>query len=233
MATDTPNIQRRPLVVEIVGPAGAGKTTLLLALRQREEKIQAVFHLRRLRFMPFLVSNAFLLLPTILRQYRDRKRFTWREIRMMVRLKAMHHVLGRPVSNNGAVTIVDQGPVYTLARLHEFGFERSKSQSLGGWWDNSLNQWATTLDAIIWLDAPDAILVERIYARDKWHSVKRQSEHEAYTFLARFRTSYGQVIAQLAASGGPKVLCFNTGQEALDQIAGQVLAAFHPEHREH
>jgi hypothetical protein len=183
--------------------------------------------------MPFLVSNAFLLLPTILRQYRERKRFTWREIRMMVRLKAMHHVLGRPVSNNGAVTIVDQGPVYTLARLHEFGFERSKSQSLGGWWDNSLNQWATTLDAIIWLDAPDAILVERIYARDKWHSVKRQSEHEAYTFLARFRTSYGQVIAQLAASGGPKVLCFNTGQEALDQIAGQVLAAFHPEHREH
>jgi thymidylate kinase len=219
-------MRRRPLVAEVVGPAGAGKTTLLRALCQHDPEIRAVLGLRRLRYMPFLAGHAVLLLPTILRRYRNREEFSWREIRMMVRLQAMHHVLGPNVLNNSAVTLVDQGPVYALARLHERGFENANSRHLKKWWDSVLTRWASTLNLVIWLDAPDAILAGRIDTRNKWHSVKGRPEQEAYRFLARFRTSYEQVIAELATHGGPRVLCFKTDQEAPDQIADRVLAAF-------
>src|SRR5215211_945911 len=171
MATHTSPMRRRPLIVEIVGPAGAGKTTLLHALCQHDPEIRAVLGLRRLRSMPFLAGHAVLLLPTILRWYHNRKGFSWREIRMMVRLQAMHHVLGPNVLNDSAVTLIDQGPVYTLARLHECGFENVNNRHLKKWWNGVLTQWASTLDLIIWLDAPDTILAGRIDTRNKWHSV--------------------------------------------------------------
>jgi deoxyadenosine/deoxycytidine kinase len=226
MTTHTLRMRRRPLLVEVVGPAGAGKTTLLRALCQHDPQIRAVLGLRRLRYMPFVAGHTVLLLPTILRRYRNRKEFSWREIRMMVRLQTMHHVLGSNALNNSAVTLVDQGPVYTLARLHEYGFEDVNSQQLTQWWDRVFTQWASTLDLIIWLDAPDAILAERIDTRNKWHAVKGRPEQETYRFLARFRTSYEQVIAKLTTQGGPRVLCFKTDQAAPDQITHQVLAAF-------
>ena len=89
-----------------------------------------------------------------------------------------------------------------------------------------LKQWASALDMVIWLDAPDAILVERIRARSKWHLVKEKPEQVANKFLARFRTSYDQIIARLTANCGPRVLRFNTKQESLDQIVDKALAAF-------
>jgi hypothetical protein len=226
MAIDALQVRQRPLVAEIAGPAGAGKSTLLLALNQHDPTIRSVSNLRSVGYAPFLAGSAVALLPMMLRQYRARKRLAWREMRMMLRLQAMHYLLGRRLAQNSAMTILDQGPVYTLARLHEFGFADAKSRKGADWWGRILGQWAASLDLIIWLDAPDATLARRIDTRTKWHSVKGQPEHEIYHFLARFRMSYEQIIAQLTAHGGPRVLCFNTDQETLDQITNAVLAAF-------
>lgn len=145
----------------------------------------------------------------------------------MAVVKGWHRVLGRQASNNGTVIVLDQGPVFKLAWLHELGHGSLKSQAFERWWDSTLKQWATLLDVVIWLDAPDTILLERIDARDKVHLVKGKSEQDAFEFLARCRTAYEHVISMLMAnSDAPGVLCFNTARESLDQIVDNVLAAF-------
>jgi thymidylate kinase len=150
----------------------------------------------------------------------------------MAILKGWHHALGRRASNNSSVTILDQGPIFMLAWLYEFGPESLKNKSVERWWDSMYKQWASTLDMVIWLDAPDTILVERIHARSKWHLVKGESEQEATEFLARSRTCYEQTIGKLTANSGPEPLRFDTDQESLDQIVDKVLAAFNLEHKD-
>jgi adenylate kinase family enzyme len=221
-----------PIVVEISGPAGAGKTTLLQALDQCDEKIVTGVRLHKVRYIPFFASNSLLFLPTFLRQYRHSRWFTWRETRSMAYLKAWHHVLKRQVSNNNLVTVLDHGPIYRLALLREFGPEITRSQTYERWWDRMLKQWATIMYMVVWLDAPDVVLLERIHTRNRWHIVKGKSGREAYGFLARYRTSYEQIITRLTANGGPKLLRFETHQKSVDQIVDEVLAAFNPESNE-
>jgi shikimate kinase len=211
------------LVVELAGLAGAGKTTLALALRQSNQRFTIGVRLGRTGYLPFAVSITRFFLPVFLRQYRHSRWFTWEEMRAMIYLKAWHHVVSRQRSEAGTVAILDHGPVYRLAWLHEFGPEIVRSRRFAQWSDNVLNQWAASLDFVVWLNAPDAVLVERIAARDRWHVVKGKSEQETYQFLARYRASYDQVLSKLTANGGPKVLRFDTYQESLDQILDNLL----------
>ncbi len=207
MLKHQPTSAARPLVAEIIGPPGAGKTTLLQALDEREPGLQLVFQMRSLGYLPALLGSAARQLPSLARHGRS-----WWQVRQLVRLGAMQ----RAFSQAGAATLVDQGPVYTLARMHMAGMA-------GG---GSLHrQWAGALGLVIWLDAPDAVLVGRIDGRAKAHAVKGRPEREAGAYLAALRASFAHVLAQLQAQGGPRVLRFDTSQIALGQIADQVLGA--------
>lgn len=221
-------VETAPLMVELIGPAGAGKSTLARALRHRDRRIltAARFRVGRLDYMPFFVSNALLLLPTILRQSRHGRRLAWSEIKMMVYLTAGNRLLRRQASNHAAVVILDQGPVFQLAQLHGFGPENINSEGFEQWWASVLDRWASALDMVIWLDAPDVVLLERVHTRGKWHRVKNESEQEAREFLARYRASYEQMISALTANGGPRVLRFDTAQESLDRMADDLLLEF-------
>lgn len=203
-----PHTTARPLVAEIIGPPGSGKSTLLAALREQRPGVRSVAQMRSLGYLPALLSSAARQLPALARQR------SWWQVRQLVRLAAMQRAFSQPAP--GAVTIVDQGPVYTLARMHGAGMAAEGSL---------YRQWAATLDLVIWLDAPDALLVERIDRRSKPHAVKGRPEHEAGAYLAGLRASFAYVVAQLQAQSGPRVLRFDTSQAGLDQIADQVLGA--------
>jgi shikimate kinase len=213
--------------VELVGPAGAGKTTLSQALSRRSKRIVmgAYPYVRRVGDMPFFVKNGLLLVSTFLRLYQDNSRWlTRREIAWMMILMGWHHLLGQGVSSESTVIILDQGPVYFLAELHGFGPESLKSQNAERWWKNMYNQWAATLDMVVWLDTSDIVLMERIRTRGSWHLVKAKPAPVVFEFLARWRAAYEQVISVLTAnSGGPKVVSFDTAQESVDEIVNQIL----------
>ena len=214
-----------PLIVELVGPAGAGKTVLSRALSQRDEKIllAADLELRKIKHIPIFVGNAPFLLPVFLRRCPPSRWFTWDEIKAIVYLRGWPRVLRQQASKNGTVILLDHGPVFKLATLLAFGPEMIKSESFEKWWNNMFKKWACTLDMVIWLDALDTNLVERINSRSQRHAVKGKSEREASEFLARYRTSYEQVLAKLKAYGGPTLLQFDTSQASIEQIVDEVL----------
>jgi len=225
-ATSNTIVEKPPLVVEIIGPAGAGKTTLVRALSRRDKTIQPGIPLPKTRQIPFFISNTFSMLPTYLRHYRHSRWFNWRETRSMVYLKAGLHVFRQEALNKDVVTVLDHGPIYRLATLREFGPELTTSQLYARWWANLFSQWAATLDMIIWLDAPNVILLDRIRCRDHWHVIKEKCEREAYDFLTRYRTAMEQLIVRSVTDHQVALLRFDTSQKSAEQIVDKVLATF-------
>jgi thymidylate kinase len=226
-AIPVPDLEtRRPVrVIELVGPAGAGKTTLMRALRRRNPRLGEGVRVSKIQLIPFFVDNTRLLLPTYLRHHRGTRWLTWRETRAMMYVNAWHHYLTRREHDRDAVTLLDHGPVFRLTRLREFGPQLTRSEVFESWWQAALNQWAIRLEAIVWLDATDEILVERIRSRAAWHRVKRGREADIRRFLTRYRACYEQVLSRLTAIRPPRVLRFDTGLGSADEIAEAVLAA--------
>ena len=155
-----PPSQPRPLVVELVGPAGSGKTTLARALCRRAGIAEGI-ELPRREHLPHAVRHGLLLLPAYLRVGGDGGWLTWKEMRSMTYLRAWPHHLDRPPTER-AITVLDHGPVFRLARLRAHGPRITRSAAFERWWQQSLELWTGLLDVVVSLDAPDELLVDRI-----------------------------------------------------------------------
>lgn len=221
---------KQRVVAEIVGPAGAGKSTLTKVLRERDGSLRTGLSVWGLP-PTLLCLNAFLSLPRFVGLYRSRGRIRRDEVKLIVRLSALHQLLGRESSKNYRTLLLDEGTIFALVKLLAFG-DKPKSNRDGGarsnhldaWTQSLLNRWARRLDAVIWLDAPDEVLAERIRTRGKAHRVKDKTDEEIYAFLARYRESYERVISELTARHGLKVIRFSTESHSLEEMADQILA---------
>ena len=213
--------------MELVGPAGAGKTTLSRALSRRSATIQvgSDIELRKLKYVPVFLRNILSLLPVLLHQRRLGRWLTWDEIKSLVYLKGWSVVLKQEAATGDATILLDHGPVFKLATLNEFGPEKLKTDGSEMWWKNMFKHWASTLNIVIWLDAPDLVLEKRINSRDQRHLVKGKTEAEVIHFLARYRTSYDQVLGKLKTYGGPLLLQFDTSATPIEQVADEILSA--------
>ena len=220
-------MQRPFLIIELVGPAGAGKTTLSRVLTHRNPMIQigSDIVLRKTKYIPVILRNTLSLLPIFLHQIRHSRRFTWDEIKYLIYLEGWSEVLRQEAADDVTAILLDHGPVFKLATLNEFGPETLKTDQFGTWWDRMFRQWDSTLDMVIWLDAPDTILEQRINSRDQRHLVKGKSESEVNHFLARYRTSYEEILAKLKTDGGPRLLQFDTSHTSIEQVADEILSA--------
>ena len=220
-------MQKPFLIIELVGPAGAGKTTLSRVLTHRNPMIQigSDIELRKTRYIPLILRNTVALLPKFLKSIRNSRRFTWEEIKYLIYLAGWPEVLRQEAADGVTAILLDHGPVFKLATLNEFGPEILKTHQFANWWDRMFKQWASTLDMVIWLDAPDAILDERINSRDQRHSVKGKSESEVVHFLARYRTSYEETLAKLRIAGATRLLQFDTSRTPIEQVADAILSA--------
>jgi shikimate kinase len=218
---------RKPLIMELVGPAGAGKTTLSRTLSHRSPAIQigSEIELRNVKYIPIFLGNAISLLPVILRQLLHGQGFTWDEIKYLVYLRGWSAVLKQEAGTEDTAVLLDHGPVFKLATLQEFGPEKLRSDGFEKWWDAMFKQWASTLDIVVWLDAPDSVLEKRINSRDQRHLVKGKTEQEAARFLARYRNSYEQTLAKLKTHGGPFLLQFDTSQTSIEKVADEIISA--------
>lgn len=212
--------QRRPLIVEVVGPAGAGKSALIAALMRREPSLQPVLRLRQLRHLVPLLWSVLVLVPVLLEVYWESPRSLRSTLRYLARLRAFHEVVKQHAMRPWKAIVLDEGPVFTLAMLSEVRMGRRFARA----WHASLDQWAQTLDAVVWLDAPVVVLAHRIKTRAKLHAVKDLDFDAIAAFLARHRQLFDQVVTELTQGGDAQVITFSTELVPAEKIAEQLMA---------
>lgn len=216
-------------LIELIGPAGAGKSSLLRELRRQEPTLSIFADRLRVREpqnLPFYLRSGATALPTLLRplwtaSWQERW-YTREEISRMLYLVGMHRVFQRRLRHRG-VTIIDQGPIFELTHLRAFGPARLQTQAFVPWWRSLYQQWARLFRLVVWLDAPDEVLIPRVRRRDQAHVIKHYSEADAQALLARYRHSFVSVMEQLQHHAPIPVLTFTTNQMAVAEIAQRLL----------
>ena len=214
----------RPLLVELVGPAGAGKTALLRTLGQ-DPRVRAGLRIDRARDLPALILNTAALLPSAVGLLAQGPASLSSGLLHLIRLRTLHGVLARAAAiETRRVLLLDEGPIFSLGRLSVFQRANEGRGRLARGWHAQLAQWSTELDAIVWIDAADEVLVERIRTRRKAHRVKEGTDRQVTTFLAQYREAYRKVLDHVKASGTIRMIEIDTTALPVDATATRVLA---------
>lgn len=223
MSSVSNNCEQRPgktKIVEIVGPAGAGKTTLYQALNFHTDLIRLgnFPDVRKVIDAPFFIWNGIRIIPNLLRLYRsDSRQLTRREFAWMSILYGWTELLRKESRRDNRVIVLDQGPVYLLAEMWLFGPEYLKRAGAQGLWQTLYKRWGTTLDIVVWLDAEDEVLFDRIRNRQQGHIVKEQPATVVFEFLNCYRSEYERILSILEAQESSlKILRFDTQQPPKD-----------------
>jgi predicted ATPase len=211
---------RRPLVVELVGPAGAGKSALSERLARRPGAIRAsVWNLPRGSWL----WNAARSLPTLLGFCARARSLPWADMKHIIRLRTLREFLARQRAQHVPFVVLDEGPVFALGWLRLFGHERMRGRALAPWWRRAVREWAQALDVLVLLDAPDRVLTGRIRTRTKEHQVKEQSDREIAAFTAAYRQAFADVISAITAENGIRLLALECNAEPVDRTAERLL----------
>lgn len=211
----------RPLVVEVAGPASAGKSTLARTLQRLDPEILA----RPRLTVPQYVLSVPPLLPVLVGLHRPFRGILRKEMKRVVRLGALHRFANRIT---GCRTLLfDEGPVYLLARTLVYGGQKIETRGFARWWKRAIAQWAATLDVVIWLDAPDGTLSNRIVARRRWHRTQSYDDQRRIRFLQSYRAAFSRILDELTAARGPQLWTLATAGASPHHNAEQVLARLH------
>lgn len=220
-----PRESRPPLLVELVGPAGAGKTAILRAIARSDARTQAGMHISRFKYLPLMLWYSLALSPLGLDMLWENPR-SWRSGMLhLLRLKTLHSVLAREASPDHRTIVLDEGPVFSLSRLSVFQNASRGPGRLARGWRAELDRWAQTLDVVVWLDAPDPVLAQRIRDRSKPHRIKDEGEEAVYEFLERYRVAYQEVLDLLKAGGRVQLVELPTAGWSADRSAAVILDA--------
>jgi hypothetical protein len=216
---DPPRTRLR--LVELMGPAGAGKSTVFEELLARDPTILETPTLRKNRYAAVVAVNTISAAATIIRRRALDLEDPKEQVRIMMYVQALPRVLPQLGTPGDSAIVFDQGPLFLLTR-HNFGDKR-----LSAWWNRMVDTWSPLLDIVVFLDAPDDLLRERINTRDKWHALKGADDSSAVDVLRVTRHIYARTLEAVAArpGGGPKILRFDTSLLSADEIAGAILSA--------
>lgn len=210
-----------PRLVELAGPAGAGKSATRLALIARLHRGNGTIW--GLPVGPLLL-NGLQLIPSFIPLWREAKAPLWDETRHMVRLRTLQRAL-RHRGSDLEPAIYDEGPVFALAWLRGFGHPVMRSAVSEPWWQTTIQEWASLVGTVVVLDAPDALLAQRIRSRPEDHEVKQATNPAIAAWMARFREALDWVLERLALEGGITVVRLDSSRATPEELAERALAA--------
>jgi shikimate kinase len=209
---------RPSTLVELIGLPGAGKSSVFGALVDRSPKVERhdAPELGDLGFGALLAT-----LPSILETLVSSgaiRGLTPAQLQLMVYLRALPRVVARGAPGDGSILVLDQGPFYLLDR------PLLMDERLANWREEVFETSAAFMDAVVWLDAPDSVLVERIAGRRNWHRLKEAHPSTALASLARTRAVHEQALSKLKTRlSGPVILHFDTSRVSSGEIADAIL----------
>lgn len=214
----------RAVIVELVGPAGAGKSTLAEGVSASDTTIRSGLSLWGLPRMD-LICSTLALAPTIAAAALGggQSRLRPGEIAQMIRLGALRRAVRREAQRH-RVILLDEGPVFALSWLDVF-FKRNGDRVPAAWRRRVVADWALLLDVVVFIDASDSTLVQRIRTREKEHKVKGLPDEEIHGFSEGFRAAFDRVIAELAKAGHLIVDALNTDRAPVEQNASRLVEA--------
>lgn len=211
-------------LVEIAGVAGAGKSTLVRLISQADPSIKVAdfIHARNPEHLVYELHSAPRLLPILIRGLVLRPRLNWPDVKLLVYVTEWSRFLTRKYEYRHALTLLDQGPMYALVRLMAKGSRVSASPVFERWWNQMIADWSRRLDAIVWLDAADDVLWERINNRAQPHAAKSGSAVDGQHFITRYRELFDEVFRRIEAEGKPTVIRIDTSKKGSGEVAGEV-----------
>lgn len=218
------------LIAEIIGASGAGKSTLSDLLNKQSPQIRAgitVWGLPRTLLMQIAISS----FPTIARMVSEDGKFSVNDSKQIVRLRAFYrHLIYKKnflkqtkkssSGKNVDAMLLDEGVIFSLSKLR--ADHRSYKGFMQNWEEETLDCWSDVLNMVIWLDAPNEVLIERVRTREKKHRMKFRSDQTINDFLTRYRKAYANIVKRLQAKGNLQVIRFNTEKQTLETIAAQI-----------
>lgn len=211
-------------LVEVIGVAGAGKSTLVghltdananahradfIQVRNPDHLVQVTRSLPRLA--PILVRNLF-----------TPPRLSWAEFKLLAYVSQWWRVLDRSGPGVDRLLLLDQGPLYCLVRLEALGKGVTNTKRFDRFRNEMVKTWGDVLDAVIWLDAGDDVLLERINQREQTHGTKGQELDVARVFLTRYRDLFKMIVELLKETGGPPIIEVDTSESSSTEIAALV-----------
>ena len=113
--------------------------------------------------------------------------------------------------------VFDQGPLFRLARMCASRHTR--------WWSEAIHRWSQTLDLVVWLDAPEELLLERVRTRSKQHRIKSVSHARALRRLSDQRAQYRDVLDELRDLGDVPILRLDTSNYPIESCVEQIRSA--------
>ena len=214
----------RPVLIELAGPAGAGKTTLRRELLSRDPSIEFVGVLGRGPVARSYVREVIPVLPAYVTGYRGTRWFTRAEGKAIGLLRGWQ-VVADVAARERRILLMDQGPVFRLAVLSEFGPPVTQSQAFARALARWSDAWGHRLGVVVQLSASPEVLLHRIRTRPQDHAVKQWADDPALERVHRFEAAIGRVIDRMASEYGLTVVRLDTSTQTPSALADSVLAA--------
>lgn len=211
-----------PFLVEVLGVAGSGKSTITSRLLSSTELERAPFISARnpqhLIQMTLALPN---LTPLVLSGLTRKPRMSWADFKLMVFVTRWSRWL-EDARFAGKGLIFDQGPIYALVRLEAKDLGLGQTRAFQIWRQQRLLDWVPKLATIIWLDAPDDVLISRIDQRDQSHWVKGETGDVSRAFVRRYRGLFLDAIREIERLSAPQAHRFDTSAMTVDEIATEL-----------
>ncbi len=210
------------LVVELAGPAGAGKTTLARALLAAGGPATALgVQVGRMGLARGLASVGPGLVTA--RMSTAGRGWTRDELRSLAYLSAWRKPVSRKPSADQELLLLDHGPVFRLASLLETGHPQTLTPAFRRLWAGLARDWGRLLDVVVWLDAPDEVLLRRIERRTQAHRIRGSDRAGAEAFLDRYRAAYRTTL-EAVTSAGARLVELDTTSSPAERQAAQLRA---------
>ena len=211
-----------PFFVEIIGVAGSGKSSLARALANSGYVTPPFISASNPRHLAVILRVLPRLWLLVTQNLARSPRMSWADFKLMAYVTGWRKFLDDHPDLRNSTLVFDQGPLYALGRLEAKGLGIASTPTFRRWWDEMLSSWAADISLIVWVDATDERLIERISRRSKGHAVKGRPADESSRFIAHYREVFARMLARVEEANAADVVRFDTTTLDTGELAERV-----------